>query len=202
VFSLLEIIVSRYLIMIQKKFWLAALAVFIPVFLSSCSNKNTVTSVNPSPPTPVEVVDRFACEKDEGGVHHTRVINNNGEKPDFIKYESRYFEQGGYPSPRRCREITARLNAFVSSASQKGSIMQIGVAIDRHKTNGHDTICLVHSVGDSCNGILLTIKRGTSPAEVLTSLRDAMSNSQSGYVHVESGGGTRGFLPLYPLLKK
>jgi Circadian oscillating protein COP23 len=102
----------------------------------------------------------FSCKKVSGA--WTTVVNES-DKPEqqIIRWTSDVGAFAGYTPERRCKEVTNRMNKYLS---ESGQFITYGTM------NNLNVICTTNRLGKDCLHLLYTLKPDQAPKETLEDL--------------------------------
>ncbi|MBE9109420.1 hypothetical protein IQ273_08325 [Nodosilinea sp. LEGE 07298] len=119
----------------------------------------------------------FLCDSEEN-TPATLVKLKNEDERLLILWDSVFFEDAGYDSETRCKQVSARLADFI----EEGDFLYLTSG----KLNGQPTLCLTSSEDGDCGegitlhkGLLFTLKPEDNSQEKLESLVSLLESEQS-----------------------
>jgi hypothetical protein len=111
----------------------------------------------------------FVCGKSKGAPA-TIAQTNRGDIPVII-WSSQRFLEAGYSPEKRCQQVSARFQQFFRN--KKLDYLTTGML------NNQQVICVADRKGGNCTGLLFTLKPGSNPNQVLSSLLAVRSRASS-----------------------
>jgi len=147
------------------KVWLKPSTIAISCLVAIAAVASGFTGVS-SNSAKAQQKEHYSCET-VFGIPTTIVKTPQGEKK-FIAWDSKYFELSGYPPERRCREVTARLNAYFRENSEQ--------LITHGKMNNQPIVCIAKYEGGGCDSLLYTLKPdrdGETAVNLLVSMTES-----------------------------
>lgn len=133
----------------------------------------------------------FFCGQSTDGVPTTFAKTATGKKIAVIRWVKQWSPK--YPPKARCQAVSVRFQ----DAYQAGVLNYL----TNTKVNSQDVICAARRYGDSCNQMLLTLRRGENVSQVIENLRQ-MGHTASGPLVQAPDGSPRTFVDMNQLLRK